>query len=44
MGKINEAIKEVADTKGLSVIVGKNVVIYGGVDITDDVLKKISGQ
>ncbi len=44
MGKINEAIKEVADAKGLSVIVGKNVVIYGGVDITDDVLKKISGQ
>lgn len=44
MDKINAAIKEVADAKGLSVVIGKNVVIYGGVDITQDVLAKITGK
>ncbi|WP_093796957.1 OmpH family outer membrane protein [Sporomusa acidovorans] len=42
--KINAAIKEVADAKGLSVVVGKNVVIYGGVDIIQEVLAKITGK
>lgn len=42
--KINAVIKEVADAKGLSIVIGKNVVIYGGVDITEDVQKKISGK
>ncbi|MEN6411327.1 MAG: OmpH family outer membrane protein [Veillonellales bacterium] len=41
---INAAIKEVADAKGLSVVVGKNTVIYGGTDITQDVLQKIGGK
>jgi outer membrane protein len=39
--KINAAVKETADAKGLSTIVDKSVVIYGGQDITDDVMKKI---
>lgn len=42
--KINAAIKEVADAKGLPVVVGKNYVIYGGVDITQEVLSKITGK
>jgi outer membrane protein len=42
--KVNAAIKEVADAKGLSVVVDKSVTIYGGQDITSDVLKKITGK
>jgi outer membrane protein len=42
--KINAAIKEVADAKGLSVVLGKNTVIYGGLDITDEVMKKLAGK
>lgn len=41
---INAAIKAVADAKGLSVVLGKDTVIYGGQDITDDVLKKVTGK
>ena len=39
MDKINAAIKQVATTKGLSVVVDKQSVIYGGTDITEDVIK-----
>lgn len=39
--KINTAVKEVADTKGLTIVIPKNFTVYGGVDITDEVLKKI---
>ena len=35
--KVNKAVKSVADKKGLSLVVEKNAVIYGGVDITKDV-------
>ncbi len=42
--KINNAIQEVADTKGLSIVIGKQQVVYGGVDITGDVLKRITGK
>lgn len=41
---IASAIKEVRAAKGLSVVLGKNVVIDGGVDITPDVLKKLTGK
>ena len=37
--KIEAAIKKVADKKGLAVVVDKNTVVYGGVDITDEVAK-----
>ncbi|MCQ2363718.1 MAG: hypothetical protein MJ041_05260 [Acidaminococcaceae bacterium] len=36
---ISAAIKKVADEEGLSVVVHKNAVIVGGVDITEDVVK-----
>jgi outer membrane protein len=42
--KINAVIKIVADAKGLTVVVDKTAVVYGGVDITDDVQKKITGK
>lgn len=39
MKKVEDAIKKVADKKGLSVVVEKNQVVYGGQDITADVVK-----
>ena len=42
--QINAAIKAVAEEKGLTIIVPKTVVVYGGMDITNDVMKKITGQ
>lgn len=39
--KIEESIKKVADKKGLSVVVEKSTVVYGGVDITDEVAKTL---
>ncbi|MDO4177675.1 MAG: OmpH family outer membrane protein [Phascolarctobacterium sp.] len=41
MKNIEAAIKKVADKKGLSVVVEKSGVIYGGVDITDEVAKSL---
>lgn len=38
--KVNAAIKEVAEAKGLTVVLPEQVVVYGGQDITQDVLKK----
>jgi len=42
--KVNVAVKEVADSKGLTIIVDKSVTVYGGQDITDDVMKKVTGK
>jgi len=39
--KVMAAVREVADAKGLAVVLPVNVVVYGGQDITDDVKKKI---
>lgn len=39
--KINAAVREVAAAKGLTIVVQKSSVVYGGLDITDEVLKKI---
>lgn len=41
MKKIEAAIKKVADKKGLAVVVEKNTVVYGGLDITDEVAKSM---
>jgi outer membrane protein len=40
--KINAAVKQVADAKGLSIVVYKNTVAYGGVDITQEVANKLT--
>ena len=37
--KIEASIKKIADKKGLAVVVDKNTVVFGGVDITDEVAK-----
>ncbi|MBP2630679.1 MAG: outer rane chaperone Skp (OmpH) [Firmicutes bacterium] len=42
--KVIAAVKEVADAKGLAVVVDKSTTIYGGQDITNDVGKKIIGS
>jgi len=42
--KVLVVVKAIADARGLTVVVDKSVVIYGGQDITDDVLKKLSGK
>lgn len=42
--KVEGIIKEVADAKGLAVVLDKSNVVYGGQDITDDVAKKVSGK
>ena len=39
--KIDEAVKAVAEAKGLQVVLDKNAVVYGGQDITQDVVKKL---
>jgi outer membrane protein len=42
--KVDTVIKEVSEAKGLSVVVDKGAVIYGGADITDECQKKITGK
>ena len=38
---IQDTIKKVADTKGLQIVVEKTAVIYGGQDITQDVINRL---
>ena len=42
--KVDAVIKEISDAKGLAVVVDKGAVIYGGQDITDECVKKITGK
>ncbi|MEN6412088.1 MAG: OmpH family outer membrane protein [Veillonellales bacterium] len=42
--KVDAAIKSVADAKGIAVVLDKSNVVYGGQDITDDVMKKLGGK
>ena len=44
INSINTAIKDVATEKGLSIVVDKAVVLFGGQEITADVGKKIAGK
>ncbi len=39
---VDDTIKKVAESKGLSVVLDKSTVVYGGQDITQDVVKKLS--
>ena len=38
---IQDTIKKVADNKGLQVVIEKSTVIYGGQDITQDVISRL---
>ncbi len=40
--QIEVAIQDVAKARGYAVVVDKQVVLFGGEDITDDVLKKLN--
>lgn len=42
--KVMAAIKEVADARGLTVVLPVSAVIYGGQDITADVQKKLGSK
>ena len=39
---IKDAVKKTADTKGISVVIEKSAVIYGGQDITQDVITRLN--
>ena len=38
---VEAVVKQVADAKGLSIVVAKAAVVYGGTDITQDVISRI---
>lgn len=40
--QIEDAVKAVAEAQGLTVVLQKDTVVYGGKDITQDVVKKLS--
>ena len=40
--KVEETVKQVADAKGLSIVVAKAAVVYGGNDITQDVISRLT--
>ncbi len=42
--KIQPVVKSVADARGLTAVVEKRYMVYGGVDITEEVIKKITGK
>ena len=42
--KVNAAIKDVADSKGIAVVMDQGSVIYGGQDLTEEVSKKLYGK
>ena len=41
---INKAIAAVGKTKGLAIVVDRNTVLYGGLDITQDVAKQLEKE
>lgn len=44
MDKMTGAIKATAEAKGITVVLDKQNVVYGGQDITDEVVKRITGK
>jgi outer membrane protein len=44
INKVNAAVKAVADAKGLTMVVNINAVVFGGQNITSDVMKQILGK
>ncbi len=41
---IRTAIEKVAKQQGVSIVLSREVVLYGGVDLTDQVIKVVSGK
>ena len=46
LGRIYNAVREVARTEGVSIVVDKNQILFGqaSVDLTEKVIKKLEGQ
>ena len=42
--KVQQAVEAVAEEKQLSIVIRKDAVLHGGVDITDDVLAKLNAS
>ena len=42
--KVNAAVKDVAKSKNLTIVLDLGTTVYGGLDITADVMKKITGK
>lgn len=42
--KLDSALKKAADSKGYSVVMDKARVLYGGTDITAEVIKQLNGK
>ena len=40
--KVEAEVKAVAESKGLQVVIDKGAVVYGGTDITQDVIRKMA--
>ena len=40
--KVESEVKAVAEAKGLQVVIDKGAVVYGGTDITQDVIRKMA--
>lgn len=39
--EVNAAVREVAEDKGISVVLDSDVIRYGGIDLTDEVIRKL---
>lgn len=39
--EVNAAVKEVAESRGISVVLDSDVIRFGGTDLTDDVIRKL---
>ncbi len=42
--ELRTAVEEVARTQGISIVLERAVVLFGGVDLTDPVIKKVTGK
>ena len=40
--KVESEVKSVAESKGLQVVIDKGAVVYGGTDITQDIIRKMA--
>lgn len=41
---INKSIRDVAKANGITIVLNKNLVFYGGTDITNSVIKKLKSK
>ena len=41
---IRTAVEKVAKAQGIGIVLNREVVLYGGVDLTDQVIKAIGGK